>query len=950
MSLRITLLLGLSFLEMLAVAPCALLRAQGADNLNARPGQAAAPIVERIEFDGNRRIRSETLQARIFTRAGDAYSEPGLRRDFQALWNTQYFEDIRLEVQDSPNRPNAKIVIFHLAERPIIRRIEYRGLKSLNESDVLDRFKDRKVSLSVESQFDPTKIKRAAVVIKELEAEHGRQFAIVKPTYERIPATSAVKLIFNIEEGAKVKVGQISFQGNTAFSDRKILRSMRHSKPYAIPMYLFDVPVMSKTFDRAKLDEDLEIGVRGLYQNNGYFKVLVKDPILMTADINRGGLPLPLPGVGREHGKATNIVIPIEENQQYHMGRLVIRSADPDKGLSLKREYLESIFPLKKGDIFDADKIRKVIETYTKLYGVYGYIDFTATPQIDAHDDTKTIDLTFDFDEQKQFFVRRIEFTGNLTTRDKVIRRELLVNEGDIFNNRYWELSLLRLNQLNYFDAIKPENAEIKRNVKNGTVDILLKLKEKGKQSISFSGGVSGLSGSFVGLSYQTNNFLGLGETLTLSGNIGTIQRTVLFGFTEPYLFDRPISTGFTISSSRFTFNQAQQESLLLGQKVQIAQNIEQDYNNNTTGGTIFASYPLRRFSFMRLGLTYGYSDTSIQSFSPASTALFEALQFQSLAGPSALTGIHSSRLVPTLTYNTVDNPMNPTHGKSFFYSFSFEGGPLGGNVRALTNVVEAKYFRPVYHRRNVLAFHFVGSFATGYGGRELPPYDRLFLGGETDLRGFDIRTVTPIVFIPLLSSTSVSYSDPTRLDISGNPLQRTLTIPALTYQIAFPGGDTSGVFNGEYRIPIAGPVSTSLFADVGTVGALEKSQLQLDNTGFANITSQFPGSPISRTLQIQRGTNFKLRSSVGIEFVVQLPIINAPFRLYWAYNLARLDQQIIAPQSIFTTPDFAKLTLPPGVFQSQVIPQLNNILINPQRINFFEPASTFRFAVSRTF
>ncbi len=122
--------------------------------------------------------------------------KPGLRRDFQALWNTQYFEDIRLEVQDSPNRPNAKIVIFHLTERPIIRRIEYRGLKSISESDILDRFKDRKVSLSVESQFDPTKIKKAEVVIKDLEAEHGRQFAVVKPTYEKIPATNAVKLIF----------------------------------------------------------------------------------------------------------------------------------------------------------------------------------------------------------------------------------------------------------------------------------------------------------------------------------------------------------------------------------------------------------------------------------------------------------------------------------------------------------------------------------------------------------------------------------------------------------------------------------------------------------------------------------------------------------------------------------------------------------------------------------
>jgi outer membrane protein insertion porin family len=935
----------------LATSSSARLWAQaGSNTLNTAPGQASSPIVERIEFDGNRRIRSETLQARIFTRAGDPYNETGLRRDFQALWNTQYFEDIRLEVQDSPNRPNAKIVIFHVVERPIIRRIEYHGLKSISESDVLDRFKDRKVNLSVESQFDPTKIKKAQVVIKDLEAEHGRQFAVVKATYEKIPATNAVKLIFTVEEGAKVKVGQISFQGNTAFSDRKILRSMRHSKPYAIPLYLFDLPMFAKTFDRAKLDEDLEIGVRGLYQNNGYFKVLVKDPILTTADVERGGLPGPFPLVGRQHGKATNIVIPIEENQQYRMGRLVIRSADPDKGLSLKRDYLEGLFPLKKGDIFDAEKIRKAIETYTKLYGVYGYIDFTATPQIDAHDDTKTIDLTFDFDEQKQFFVRRIEFSGNVTTRDKVIRRELLVNEGDIFNNRYWELSLLRLNQLNYFEAIKPENAEIKRNVKAGTVDILLKLKEKGKQSISFNGGVSGLSGSFIGLSYQTNNFLGLGETLTLSGNIGTIQRTVLFGFTEPYLFDRPISTGFTVSSSRFTFNQAQQESILLGQKVQIAPNIEQDYNNNTTGFTLFASYPLRKFSFTRLGLTYGFSDTSIQSFSTASTDLFEALQFQSLAGPSALSGIHSSRIVPTLSYNTVNNPMNPTRGKSLFYSFSFEGGPLGGNVKALTNVMEAKYFRPIYHNRNVLAFHFVASFATGYGGRELPPYDRLFLGGETDLRGFDIRTVTPIVFIPVASSTTLTYSDPTHLDISGNPLSRGVTIPALTYQIAFPGGDTSGVFNGEYRIPIAGPVSTSLFADIGTVGILEKSQLQLNDVGFSNLTAQFPGVPINKILQIQPGTNFKPRGSVGIEFVVQLPIINAPFRLYWAYNVLRLDQQIIAPASIFTVPDNIKLSLPPGVYQSQFVPQINNLLINPQRINFFEPASTFRFAVSRTF
>ncbi|MGA9185441.1 MAG: POTRA domain-containing protein, partial [Candidatus Acidiferrales bacterium] len=197
--------------------------------------ESAGPqyIIQRIEFDGNRRIANGTLQARIFSRAGDPYNEEALRRDFQALWNTQFFEDVRLEVEDSPDTPNAKIIVFHLQERPIIRRIEYKGNKSITESDILDAFKDKKVGLSVESQFDPTKIKRAEVVLKELLAAHGHQFAIVKPTYERIASANAVKLVFNITEGPKVKVGEITITGNTAFSSRKIIRSMKNDRPYS---------------------------------------------------------------------------------------------------------------------------------------------------------------------------------------------------------------------------------------------------------------------------------------------------------------------------------------------------------------------------------------------------------------------------------------------------------------------------------------------------------------------------------------------------------------------------------------------------------------------------------------------------------------------------------------------------------------------------------------------
>jgi len=209
----------------------------GMGTANARPvpsqdaqGTPNPFYVERIDFEGNRRIRSETLRARIFTRDGDPYKPEALERDFRALWNTGYFEDIRLEVQDSPDHPNGKIIVFYLTERPIIRRIEYKGLKTVTESDVLDAFKDAKVGLSVEAQFDPTKIKKAQVVIQELLAAHGHQFATVKPTYEKIAATNAVKLVFVVDEGPKVKIGKITIQGNHAFSNDKIIRAMKRSR------------------------------------------------------------------------------------------------------------------------------------------------------------------------------------------------------------------------------------------------------------------------------------------------------------------------------------------------------------------------------------------------------------------------------------------------------------------------------------------------------------------------------------------------------------------------------------------------------------------------------------------------------------------------------------------------------------------------------------------------
>ncbi|GAC1661865.1 MAG: outer membrane protein assembly factor BamA [Candidatus Acidiferrum sp.] len=911
----------------------------------AQQNPASTATIERIEFVGNRRIRSDTLKARIFSREGDLYNEETLRRDFQALWNTQFFEDVKLRVEDSPDRADAKIIVYEVIERPIIRRIRYDGIHSISESDILDRFKERKVGLTVESQFDPTRIKKAEVVLKDLLGEHGRQFAKVTPQYERIASSNAVILVFKIVEGPTVKVGRISFTGNHAFSRRRLVRAMRHDRPYSIPLYFADIAVLSKTYDREKLNEDLEVGVRGLYQDTGYFKVLVASPVLENLDVVHAiGVPMVRP----HRGKVVNITIPIEEGERYHMGALKIVSADPDKALTLKVEALKNFFPLKSGDIFAADKLRKALKNYSEAYGEYGFIDFTPEPQLDFDEAEKKIDVTLKFDEQKQYYVRRIEFSGNTTTRDKVIRRELLIDEGQLFNKRAWELSVLRLNQLDYFDRIEAEKAaEIKRNTKEGTVDITLKLHEKGKQSIGLQGGVSGLAGSFLGLTYQTNNFLGLGETLTFSAQFGSLSRSFQFGFTEPYLFDRPISTGFTVFDSRYKFDQARQQALYTGQTLSVNPNFLQNYTQNSTGFTAFASYPLRHSPWTRIGLNYGLTKTNITAFNTASTLLFTAIQFRSVAGPNALNGIVSSSITPSISYNTVSNPMNPTTGKSYYYSLSFSGGPLGGNVNTINNVFDWKYFHPINKKRNVVALHGSAMYITGFGGGEVPPFSRFYLGGENDLRGFDIRSLSPVTFLPVAGAQpiTVSYAGATR----------SFTIPVLSYTATVPGGDTQAWGNAEYRVPILGPVTVAPFLDFGTVGIVKSSALHLDPAGVADLKAQFPSSGITGVLPIAPGTNFRFRGSTGIEVVVQLPIIQAPFRLYYAYNLNRLYSQFSSPRPFIEPSEINSLKaafdpLDPTIFRNQIVPQLDLLRNNPGTLNDFEPRTTIRFTVSRTF
>jgi outer membrane protein insertion porin family len=855
-----------------------------------------------------------------------------------SLWNTGRFDDIRLETE--PGREGL-IVRFVLTERRVVRSIQYEGMKSVTVSEVLERFKERRVGLTVESQYDPNRVQRAVVVLKEFLAERGRQYAEVEPEIRQIPPSS-LAITFNVWEGPKVKVGNIEVRGNNVMNDRAVIRAMKNLRPIGVPYSIFLEDLFAKTYDANKLEEDKE-RIRDAYQQKGYFTARVFDHDISMRDTGGKGWRLPLFKPNRP-AKYADVVIPVEEGRQYHLNKISF------VGVQLFRtpeSLMMPLFQMGEGDIFSTGKLRKGLENMRKLYGEFGYIDFVPEPSFDLIPNTNLVDLTLTADEGKQFFVRRIDFSGNSTTRDKVIRRELLLDEGDMFNTRLWELSILRLNQLGYFEQLKEEeSADITRNTQNNTVDITLKVKERGKNSIGMSGGVSGIAGSFMGFNYSTNNFLGLGETLSIDSQMGTRMRSVQFGFTEPYFLDRPIQLGFSVHMTRFNFDQGREISIMTGRNYlplfnEMGRDNLMNYVQNGMGFSVSSSYQLRR-TFARVGLTFGYDRSSIVVDNTYTQNYFHYMNFQGIAGPNALQGIRTVHITPSYLYNTVNHPITPTGGRSLFISTQFSGGILGGNVNTIRPVIDAKYFRPAPWKPNhILAFHGMASLLAGYGGKVAPPFSRTYIGGEQDIRGFDIWGITPVVFIPSETRVHVLNDDGSaRLQkkvTDGVAHWEPVTQHLPIYQPIYPGGDTQLVGNFEYRIPIVGPVNLALFTDVGLNKILLTNQLKMDISRTDELNDFFPQAGFDGRPRIAPGTQ-RPRMSSGVELQVLLPVVNAPFRLYWAYN-PLVVQQIVQPPIVADRSYFPN--------QATFVNAVSSFgMARP----WFEQRRTFRFTIGRTF
>ncbi len=926
--------------------------------------------IDQIRVIGNRRIPRETILARLFTHPGDAYDPIAVERDFNSLWNTGYFENLRIEREDTEK---GLILNIFVVEKPNIREINYKGLNSITQSDILDRFKKEKVGLSVESQYDPTRIKRAEAVIKEMLAEHGHQFATIKTEVKNIPPAS-VQVNFNIKEGPVVKVGRIQFTGNTHLNALYLRRSMKNLKPIGIPYSIVLEDIFPQTYDSSKLEEDTE-RVRQAYRDKGYANAAVEEPKTQIRD--EGGLNWFT--FRPNKGKRIDILLPIEEGGRFRLGSITFTGNKQINNV----KALRATFPIKDGDWFNATMVSKGLENLKKAYGSLGYINFGAIPKLVPDEKSKTVSLDIDIDEGKQFYVSRIEFEGNTITRDRVIRRELMLDEGSVYNSQLWEFSLLRLNQLEYFDPLKvDQDSEAHQDPDAGTVELLLKVKEKGKNSIGMNGGISGLSGAFIGVNYQTNNFLGLGETLSVQANLGSISRQFTFGFTQPYIKNRPINLGFQIFNQKQDYNAAKNYQATTGASVNLSaaeKSLTQNYNQDSDGMNFSVSYPLKRHAFQRVGFTYSWSRSTITAFSTASQTFFQTISFRSgIQGSNALAGIINSYVSLSYIYNTVSNPVRPHDGKE--YSVAFQTSGLWGNVRYIEPIVAYKRFIPMHYLipmqtgRNVLGLRAQLGYVQGFGGDVAPPNNRFYAGGENEIRGFDVRGATPYGYVPTRVNFQLTNPDGSCVprDPTNPQDNQCIQVPLPIYGVASIGGDANLTTNAEYRIPVVGPFTFAFFDDFSIDAATNHGQLKQSPEGFASLTAPLYGCPVynngscqggipgsevgfKQNIRPVSGTNFVPRMSTGAEMSVLMPIVNAPFRLYYAWNPLRLyetpycnDVFIGGKQGSCTAELITRAMFPPGGAGDYTYGEAMEAY--GARYIFREPRKTFRLTISTTF
>ena len=800
----------------------------------------------------------------------DEKAEQMMLGDFKRLWATNFLDDLAVEVLDYPfaNGVAGKLVVYDMEERQRVKIVDYVGSKKIEATKIDEELKKRNLTIRLDSFIDQGTVRKVAGVVRELLAEKGYEYADVKPEIKTVSTQSkTVNLTFHITEGPRVKIRDVEFLGNKAITDNKLASKMKENKgPSKWP--LVGLFLRGGTYKEGKFEEDAD-NVQQYYRERGYVRAQIGQPQLRILEDSKDG-----------RTRFVELQVPVSEGPRYKVGKI-----DFTGNTVVKTEGLRSLFKMDTGDWFNEKFIRKGFEKAREVYGSAGYFEFTGRPDYTFPGaaangngngngppapaaasaptapapagsipnanaplgERPVVDITMKLDEGNQYFVNRIIFLGNTTTRDNVIRREIRLYENGVFNTEALKLSVRRLNQLGYFKSLEGDAIDVQKtpNAEN-QVDVRLKFEEQNRNQITFGAGVSQYEGFFGQLAFQTSNFLGRGETFSVSAQQGNRAKNYQVGFTEPFLFDRPITAGIDV------FNQ---EIQYIGQFTQASRGM------NTVWG-----FPAGAFS--RFFMSYSYQAVRVKDLNPFYSQAANLANNPFLAD-TLLTNQGGERKIskigPSFLFNTVDNPIFPTTGRKL--SMGMELAGLGGNSKFYTAKTEGIFYHAL-NRRMSIGGRAAIEYISPYGSTQaLPIFEKLFLGGEYSIRGFDIRSVGP------------------------RDLNTGIVI----------GGNKSLLFNAEYLINIAGPVRLVLFADAGQVrdtgeafawreqitrGVPINTLAPADALSSLYAVSGFVNTPTIRTDVL--GSTPAFKSSTGAEIRFFMPVLNVPFRLIFAMNPSR--------------------------------------------------------------
>jgi len=691
------------------------------------PGAALAQGIQvgEVAIEGNRRVELSAVRSVLSVKAGQEVTAEEIDQDIRAIYKLGRFADVSAEIEE---RGGVKVLVYRLTERPLVRAVKYAGNKEFSTERLSGL-----VTLKTPDIYDPRKVEKSVAAIKKAYAEEGFYAADVVSKVD-VNDDYEATVTFEVKEGEKVLIRQIRFEGNTVFTDAQLKKVMETKERWFLSWL-----TGRGTYKEEVLQNDLEI-IADQYYNKGYIQVKVRQP-LITLD---------------EDKKYMDVLIEIREGEQFRVGELNVQG-----DLLKSKEEILALAKLKPGDIFSRQQLRQDVFAINDLYADHGYAYVNVSPltQIDA--EPRVVDLLFEIEQGVQVNIERIQVAGNTKTRDKVIRREMKLVEGDLYSASKMKESRRRINNLGFFEEVDVATSKGSDEA-HMNVDVDVKERPTGTFSLGF--GYSSVDG-FIGQGSVTQeNFLGRALKLNLAASLGGKSTTYQLGLTEPYFLDKNLTLGFDLYKTEREYV---------------------DFSKKTFGGDVKLGFPLTENT--RTFFLYRYEEKEIFDVDRDASSLI-----RDQAGESTL-----SSITGTVTRNTTDYYLDPTRGSVSQISAEFAG--LGGTEKFAKYIADQRFFHP-YKWGTVFSLHGQIGYIQSVGGEEIPIDERFYLGGINTIRGFKSRQVGPRVRVARQI-----------VDAAGN-------VTATGDDFEFIGGDKQAYFNLEYTFPLLKDMGLKgvLFFDTG--------------------------------------------------------------------------------------------------------------------------------------